>query len=186
MRTQPLQGLVVGASDGLRIDGQQPCNFKDVTLLIVKILQDQDLPGRQEAVGDPELLHMAILDTQKGLRHVIDRLGGLAPAPQMVDGAGSRDDGQPGRQAGAGGIVGFQQPEILGAQPDENVLGGIQDVVLAQPVGSEGPAHDGIDQRRSSNDERIPRAFVASGERPQIDLVQFSHATIFLPVRPAV
>ena len=97
----------------------------------------------------------------------------------------SGQDGE-GQQAGAGGIVGFQQPEILGAQPDENVLGGIQDVILAQPVGSEGPAHDGIDQRRSSNDERIPCAFVASGERPQIDLVQFSHATIFLPVRPAV
>ncbi len=36
-------------------------------------------------------------------------------------------------QSGAGWIVGLEQPEILGAEPDEDVLGGVHDIVLAQP-----------------------------------------------------
>ncbi len=94
----------------------------------------------------------------------------------MIDGAGPGHDGQPGGQSGPRRVVGFQQPEILGAKPDEDVLRGVHDVFFAQSIGAQGAAHHGIDQRRGGDHERIPCAFIAPGQCPQVDLVQFSQA----------
>ncbi len=50
------------AADGLGIHGQQFRHFGDIALLIVKVAENQSLPRREQACGDLQFLHMAVLD----------------------------------------------------------------------------------------------------------------------------
>ena len=57
-------------------------------------------------------------------------------------------------------------------------------VVVAQPVGREGAADDGVDQRAGGSNERVPGALVAGEQCPQVDLVQVRHARVSFQPRP--
>src|SRR6516165_7540317 len=127
---------------------------------------------------------MTVLDRQGGLRHVVDRRRGLSPAAGVIHRCRARHDGEPGRQAGAGRIVGLEQAKVVGAQAHEDVLGGIHDIVFAQPIGRERSADNGADEGRGRDNERVPRPLAARRQCPQVDLVQFRHACVSV-LRPS-
>ena len=133
-----------------------------------------------------EFFDVAVFDAQGGFGNFVDRLGRPTPAANVIDRRRPGDHRQPGRKPSASRVIGLEQTKILGAQPDEDVLGRIHDVLFTKPVGRKSTSHHGVDQRCPCDHKGVPAALVAFCERLQVDLVEVRHLHSFSPIRPAV
>ena len=147
--------LVMGAAHGLRIDARAPARSSATSISrSYSIARISRWRGDSSASGSLSLRTGSTGSTAScAFGHRLDRHRYRPVAAQRVAGGAAGDDRQPGRQPGARRVVAAQQPEIILAQPQKDLLRQIFDLGrLARDA-----AHRGDDQPAHSAEQTPPR-----------------------------
>ena len=119
----------MSAAHGLRVDPEERGDLGDVHVAIVQHRQNLALARRQQRLGQFELAdRLDRIDRELRLRHRLDRHRHRPVSAQRVARGAAGDDRDPGRQPGARRVIAAQQPEIVPAQPQKDLLGQILDL----------------------------------------------------------